>query len=87
MGFVEQAIAAAANCPEKHDFKVGDKVRILNRDYRDEIAIVSGLSENLFGKPLLDVDIDYGRDGICRGLCFYPGEVEHYASQALTEKG
>jgi|TARA_R110002051_G_scaffold239781_1_gene300405 hypothetical protein len=86
MSFMEEALTAAAKCPEKHDFKVGDKIRILHRDYIDEIAVVRGLSENLLGKPLLDVDIDYGRDGILKGLCFYPDEVEHYVPQSLTEQ-
>ena len=78
MSFMGEAFTAAAKCPEKHAFKVGDKVRILNRDYHGEIAVVKSLSKNFLGNPLLDVALassDGGEAAKC--LCFYPSEVEH----------
>ena len=66
---------------EVMSFKVGDKVRILNRDYHGEIAVVKSFSKNLIGETLLDVSLTSSDGGEAASwwecLCFYPSEVEH----------
>jgi hypothetical protein len=77
MTFIEEAFAASASAPTEHDFKVGDRVEIKNRDYSGQEGIVAGFCTNLLGKPLVEVNVDYGDDGICRGLVFYSHELEN----------
>lgn len=77
MIFMQEALKASDNCPEKHDFKIGDKVRILNDDYYGQAAVVEGLSLNLLGKPLLVCKIMSETWPGSRSPCFYPYEVEH----------
>jgi len=75
--FIEEAFAASVSAPTDHDFKVGDRVEIKNRDYLGQEGIVAGFHANLLGKPLAEVNVDYGDDGVCRGLVFYPNELEN----------
>ena len=75
MSFIESAFRAAVNAPENHNLKVGDKVQILNPDYRSVDGEVAGFHKNLLGKTLVEVIADYGDDGKCSGLVFYSNEL------------
>jgi len=70
---------AALSCPETHDLKVGDKVKILSRDYANDTGTIIKEEKNSLGLPLLILDMltDETRE-TCSGyeLSFYPHELE-----------
>ncbi len=75
----EEMMRAALSCPKTHDLKVGDKVKILDRNYSEETGTIIGEEENGLGLPLVILDMltDETR-ATCSGyeLSFYPHEVE-----------
>ena len=85
---IEAAFAASAAAPTKHNFKVGDKVEIKNRDYFGDEGTVAGFCTNLLGKPLVEVDVDDGDDGTtCRRLVFYSHEIKETETMLFMNEG
>ena len=75
----EQMIREALNVKKDHEFKIGDKVKILNRDYEDEPGTIIREEKNALGLPLLILDMltDETRKTCSEyELCFYPHELE-----------
>lgn len=68
--FQWQAQDAADMTPK--EFKIGDRVEILNADFRGDKATIKGFEENMFKRTLIVVQ----RDGSTRTTVFYPSELK-----------
>ena len=75
MNFIEKAMAEAARADDSHDFKVNDTVIIQHPEYFGYRGRVIKLSENLLGKPLIDVEYSDG-EGYRGVTCFYPHALQ-----------
>lgn len=75
----EEMMRAALNCPKTHSLKVGDKVKILGRDYEDNTGTIIREEVNGLNLPLVILDMLTEETRETRRsyeLSFYPHEVE-----------
>lgn len=67
--------AEIARNDKPHNLQVGDRVKIIDGDYYNQVGTITKVGTNLLGLPLVDVKIDGSEDGAYEP-CAYPHEVE-----------